>query len=58
MKIDYTPAIRAFCEARIKQLQGHYEAQARIEELELIINLCDGLMAQAELLKNLDLSPK
>lgn len=50
MTIDNTPAIRAFCEARIKHLKP--QDASRIDELELIIKLCDGLMAQAELLKS------
>lgn len=54
MKIDNTPAIRAFCEARIDQLRlfNSLDNAARIDELEMIITLCDGLTAQAELLKS------
>lgn len=53
MIIDNTPAIRAFCEARIRQLDqfNSDSAWARRDELASIIKLCDGLLAQSELLK-------
>lgn len=49
--IDNTPAIKAFCEARIKHLnRDSPSTPVRIDELKLIIVLCDGLTAQNELL--------
>jgi protein-tyrosine-phosphatase len=60
MKIDNTPAVRAFCNARIDSLKeqnahttdqtGKEVIAARIDELNLIITLCDGLIQQQELL--------
>lgn len=47
MTIDYTPAIKAFAEARIKQL--HPSQGAAINELQMIITICNGLMKQSEI---------
>jgi hypothetical protein len=54
MTIDYTPAIRAFVEERIRHLRAVTNfiegRENMIDELELILKLCDGLTKQNELL--------
>jgi len=53
MIIDHLPGIRAFAEQRKLQLESRFtvdrEAAARIDELNMIIVLCDGLEKQNEL---------
>lgn len=53
MIIDYTSAIKAYAEARIAQLGVSLDLggeEARIDELERIVALCDGLMKQQEII--------
>jgi hypothetical protein len=55
MNIDNTPAIRAFAEARIESLKSENpqpgsENAGRLDELEMILTLCDGLQKQNELI--------
>ncbi len=54
MKIDNTPAIRAFAQERIKQFESapiqSLATKARVDELKMIVTLCDGLEKQSELL--------
>ena len=57
MTIDNTPAIRAFVEERIKKLTPKVEGlppksenMTALDELEMILTLCDGLTKQNELL--------
>jgi hypothetical protein len=59
MTIDNSPAIRAFCQARIEQLkapQGSFQADEhaaeRRDELQMIVTLIDGLEKQNELLSD------
>ena len=49
------PAVKAFCAARIRTLnfaKDHPVTQAAIQELELVIQLCDGLEKQNEMLSS------
>lgn len=53
MTIDNAHAVRAFAKARIDALRGTPQTdatKARIDELLMIVALCDGLQIQAELL--------
>lgn len=48
MKVNLLPAIKAYAEERIKQLSTIQGTQVRIQELESICKLCDGLTAQQQ----------
>lgn len=55
MTIDNTPAIKAFCEERIRQINAldlpeNGALKARLDELGMIVSLCNGLAKQNELL--------
>lgn len=52
--IDNAPAIKAFAEERIRQIEswlGPILGSARIDELQRIVRLCNGLMKQAEMMQ-------
>lgn len=61
MIIDNGPSIRAFCEERLRQLKklqtGITETDigraAKIDELEMIVTLCNGLEAQSQIVNNM-----
>lgn len=57
MTIDNTPAIRAFVQERINATKCNpflmpAERAICIRELEMVVNLCDGLQKQNELIGN------
>lgn len=56
MTVDYLPAVKAFCEARLDQIKKSNLAEypdypARKEELQMVISLCDGLSAQQAMMQ-------
>lgn len=55
--IDYLPSVRAYVESRIKQpfatLANTPYHQGRLDELELLIKLIDGLQKQGEIVSQL-----
>lgn len=63
MIIDNGPSIRAFCEERLRQLKRQQTAStdsgsqigwaAKIDELEMIVTLCNGLEAQSQIVNNM-----
>lgn len=61
MIIDNGPSVRAFCEERIRQLKklqtGITETDigraAKIDELEMIVTLCNGLESQSQIVNNM-----
>ena len=60
MIIDNTPAIRAFALERLGQLQNldpHPEILSRIDELQMIIALCEGLLTQSKLFLEFSSAP-
>jgi hypothetical protein len=46
-------AIKSYCQVRIDRLKNYPDSSPVIDELERIIRLCDGLDAQAALLKSI-----
>ena len=50
--ISLLPAVSAYCEERIKELDGSeiVAADSRVDELRRIVILCEGLIKQEQLL--------